>query len=119
MIGKLCSGRLRGLDLLVRMRSDLVVRLVERDLLDAVGVEDDFLSRGCDVVEKLDDPGDETHLSGLEQDGDGDPELLGERETLVFDLDVAGNLDLCDDERDSISPACMRRRRDSLGLRLD
>ena len=99
MIGELVFSLLRRLNLLARMRSNLGVRLVERDLLQAIGVEDDLLSGSSDVVEQLDDPGDERHLPALEKDGDRDPELLGEREPLVLDLDVAGNLDLGEQER--------------------
>lgn len=109
VVGKLVPRLLRRLDLLVRMRPDLIVRLVERDLLCAIGVEDDLLPSGRDIVEELDDPGDEAHLAALEQDGDGDPELLSERESLVFDLYIARHLDLKQRREMYVRIDCARR----------
>jgi len=53
MIRELLQGSRRGLDLLVGMSSNFVVGEVRRDLDDPIGVEDDLLTSGGNVVEHL------------------------------------------------------------------
>ena len=53
LVRELLQRVLRRLDLLVGVSSDLVISEVGRDLDDPIGVEDDLLTSGGDVVEDL------------------------------------------------------------------
>lgn len=59
VIRELRDRLLRCLNLLVRVGSNLVVRLLQRNLGSAIGVEDDLLSSSGEVVKNLSGKGEE------------------------------------------------------------